>query len=187
MNEELIDVCTPDGILTGSRKSKSAVHRDGDWHVSVHLWILTPDGRLLLQRRADGKENFPGLWDVSVAGHISSGETAAEAGIREAAEEIGVDVGNDRFEFLARVAEQVVLRDGTYRDNEIHDIYLVRRDVDPATLVLQAEEVAAVRLVEIQEVARMVARMDSTLVPHWHEYQMLLRHLSDGAPTGVES
>lgn len=181
MDDEMIDVCTPEGLLTGRRKSKSAVHRDGDWHISVHIWILTPENQLLLQRRADDKENYPGLWDVSVAGHISAGETALEAGVREAAEEIGIDLGNDRFDSVARIAEEVVLRDGRYRDNEIHEIFLVRRAIDSAALVLQAEEVAAVRLVAVQELAGMAARMDRALVPHWREYDALIARLADNA------
>jgi isopentenyldiphosphate isomerase len=178
MDDEMIDVCTPNGRLTGTRKSKSAVHRDGDWHISVHVWLLTPRNHLLLQRRADEKENYPGLWDVSVAGHISAGETAMEAAVREANEEIGIDLGHDGFDFLCRIPEAVVLRGGRYRDNEIHDIYLVRKALDPGAFVLQPGEVAAVRLVEVQELARMVARMDRSLVPHWLEYEALITRLS---------
>jgi len=178
MDDEMIDVFTSEGRPTGLRKAKSAVHRDGDWHISVHIWILTPRNQLLLQRRAEVKENYPGLWDVSVAGHISAGETAIEAALREASEEIGIDLGNDRFDSVARIAEEVVLHDGRYRDNEIHDIYLVRRAIDPTALVLQAEEVAAVRLVGIQELARMAASRDRSLVPHWREYEVLIARLS---------
>ena len=161
MDDEMIDVFTSEGRPTGLRKAKSAVHRDGDWHISVHIWILTPRNQLLLQRRADVKENYPGLWDVSVAGHISAGETAIEAALREASEEIGIDLGNDRFDSVARIAEEVVLR-----------------AIDPTALVLQAEEVAAVRLVGVQELARMAASRDRSLVPHWREYEVLIARLS---------
>ena len=61
---------------TGERKLKSEVHRDGDWHRSSHVWLLSPEGRLLLQRRSEAKVTWPGLWDVSAAGHISAGESA---------------------------------------------------------------------------------------------------------------
>ena len=76
---ELIDVLLPDGTPAGSRKTKDEVHRDGDWHRSVHVWIMTPDGQLLLQRRSLAKENHPGLWDISAAGHL---ESASAANIR---------------------------------------------------------------------------------------------------------
>jgi isopentenyl-diphosphate delta-isomerase len=74
---ERIDVLTPDGRPTGVTKGKSEVHRDGDWHRAAHVWIVTPSGRILLQRRSVRKENYPGFWDVSAAGHLSAGESAA--------------------------------------------------------------------------------------------------------------
>lgn len=174
----MIDVCTPTGHATGRRKAKSAIHRDGDWHISVHIWIVTPGNEVLLQRRAAGKENYPGLWDVSVAGHISAGETPVEAALREAAEEIGLDLSNDRFDAVARVAEEVILRDGSYRDNEIHEIYLVCRPIDPAALILQTEEVADVRLVSVRELSLMIEQRDPSLVPHWHEYELVVSRLA---------
>jgi isopentenyldiphosphate isomerase len=177
MPEELIDVCDPDGKRTGERKPKSAVHRDGDWHRAVHVWIVTPEGRVLLQKRASVKENYPGLWDVSFAGHLSAGEDAHEAAIREGAEEIGVDVAEDSFEYVTTTREAIVLNGGTYRDNEVHEIYVVRRPVDPANLSLQKEEVDAVQLVSLDELARLTISPDSGLVPHEAEYRALLQYL----------
>ena len=87
---ELIDVLTADGKPTGARKPKNQIHRDGDWHRAAHVWIIAPDGRFLLQRRSLRKENNPGLWDVSAAGHLSAGESAVEAAMRETFEEIGL-------------------------------------------------------------------------------------------------
>ncbi len=31
-NDELIDVCTVDGALTGVSKTRKEIHDDGDWH-----------------------------------------------------------------------------------------------------------------------------------------------------------
>ena len=39
---ELIDVLTRAGELTGVRKPKPEIHRDGDWHRAAHVWIVTP-------------------------------------------------------------------------------------------------------------------------------------------------
>src|SRR5687768_17055127 len=89
---ELIDVLTEAGARTGRCKPKADIHRDGEWHRAAHLWIVTTDRRVLLQKRARAKENWPGFWDVSVAGHVSAGENAIDAAIREAREEIGLDL-----------------------------------------------------------------------------------------------
>ena len=56
---------------------RSAVHRDGDYHRAVHVWIYAESTQeLLLQRRADCKDSWPGLWDISSAGHISAGDSS---------------------------------------------------------------------------------------------------------------
>jgi len=158
MSEERI------AVIDGGIKTKSEVHRDGDWHVAAHVWIVTSHSRVLLQRRAMEKENWPGYWDVSAAGHVS----AIEAAIRETFEELGLTITAEELEKIGELREQCVLRGGTYIDNEVHEVFLVRRDVDLAALVLQKEEVDEVRLVTLDELANV-----SPLVPHEEEYALL--------------
>jgi isopentenyl-diphosphate delta-isomerase len=167
---ELIDILTPEGAPTGVRKPKGEVHRDGDWHRAAHVWIVTPDGRLLLQRRSLRKENYPGLWDVSAAGHLSAGENAIECALRETFEELGLRIGADELQFLGTRRESCVLNGGTYIDNEIHEIFVVRRDVDLASLVLQDGEVDDAMLVR--------ALPAEGLVPHGEEYALIAAHLA---------
>ena len=162
---ELIDVLTPAGAPAGITKPKAEVHRDGDWHRAAHVWIVTPDGRLLLQRRSLRKENYPGLWDVSAAGHVSAGETARECAVRETFEELGLRISAEELQFLGTLRESCVLNGGTYIDNEFHDVFLVRRDVDLASLVLQDGEVDEAMLVRELPAAG--------LVPHPEEYALL--------------
>ena len=78
---ELFDIRTPDGEPNGQVKERSAVHRDGDWHGTAHIWLVRrQNGRLqvLLQKRSREKETFPGCFDTSCAGHLSAGDSFAE-------------------------------------------------------------------------------------------------------------
>ena len=163
---ELIDVLSANGQPTGIRKSKLEIHRDGDWHRAAHVWIVASDGRVLVQRRSLRKENNPGLWDVSAAGHLSAGESAIEAAVRETGEEIGLVLSPNELNHLAAIPQSCVLNDGTYFDNEIHEIFLVRRDVDLRSLKLDTEEVAEVKWVR-------ELRPDDTFVPHGEEYALV--------------
>ena len=163
---ELIDVLTPDGHASGIIKPKPDVHRDGDWHRCAHVWFVASDGRLLLQRRALVKENWPGLWDISVAGHISAGETAVEAAIRETFEEIGLVIAASELVHIGTLRYTTRLRDD-YIENEFHEVHIVRRDIDLATLTLDPLEVAEVRWVEPGDLERF------ELVPHEEEYALL--------------
>jgi isopentenyldiphosphate isomerase len=175
---ELIDVLRPDGQPTGIRKPKDAVHRDGDWHRAAHIWIVAPDGRILLQRRSPRKENNPDLWDVSAAGHLSAGESAVEAAVRETGEELGLQIGPEELRFLTTLRESCVLNGGSYIDNELHEIFLVRREVDLASLRLDPEEVAEVKWVHD-------LRPDKHFVPHAEEYALLSRLWRQDARPGA--
>jgi isopentenyl-diphosphate delta-isomerase len=166
--EELIDVLTPDGQQAGFRKPKSAIHRDGDWHRSAHIWILAPDGRFLVQRRSLRKENNPGLWDVSAAGHLSAGESASDAAVRETFEELGLSLSPHDLKFITTLRQSSTLNNNTYFDNEFHEIFIVRRDVDIVSLKLDPEEVAEVKWVSD-------LRPDDTFVPHGEEYDLVSR------------
>ena len=101
-----------DGVPTGRTKPKADVHRDGDWHLASHVWLVTPDHRVLLQRRSPAKENWPDLWDISVAGHVSAGESAIDAAIREAREELGLSLHARELTHLGTLRWHAVLNDG---------------------------------------------------------------------------
>ncbi len=163
---ELIDVLTPEGLPTGIVKPKPDVHRDGDWHRAAHVWIIGSDGRVLLQRRALAKQTWPGLWDVSVAGHVSAGETAIDAAIRETLEEIGLVITPAELTHMATLRFHCALRDG-YVENELHDVFILRRDVDSGSLVLDPLEVAEVRLVRFEDLE------SYERVPLGQEYDLL--------------
>lgn len=166
----MLDVLTADGIASGRVKEKRAVHRDGDLHRAAHVWVVAADGRLLLQRRALAKESWPGLWDISVAGHVSAGEIPIEAAIREAEEELGIRIAPADLTHLGTIPYHCVLRED-YIENEVHDIYLLRRDVDLATLALDPLEVAEVRWVDRADLDRYER------VPHEAAYALLFAAL----------
>jgi len=159
---------TAEGHPTGTRKPKNEIHRDGDWHRAAHIWIIAPDGRFLLQRRSLRKENNPGLWDVSAAGHLSAGESASEAAVRETFEELGLQLDARDLEFITTLRQSSTLNNNTYFDNEFHEIFIVRRDVDVESLSLDQEEVAEVKWVS-------ELRPDGTFVPHGEEYDLVSR------------
>ena len=125
-DDELIDYYDDDGHRLGVA-ARRAVHRAGDWHRTLHLWLASQEerGSLLYQLRANGAANWPGLLDASVAGHLLAGETDAEA-MREAREEIGIVVPPDRTVLLG-----------------------VRREVDPATEGGWNRELQAVHLARL--------------------------------------
>jgi isopentenyldiphosphate isomerase len=98
-DDELLDVLDESGAATGVTKARSAVHRDGDWHRVLHVWVAGEDGTLILQRRSRFKDLEPGKVDVTVGGHLQAGESVFDAA-REAEEEIGLEVRPERLAHL---------------------------------------------------------------------------------------
>lgn len=89
---EMFDIRTPEGEPTGEVKERSAVHRDGDWHGTAHIWLVRrKNGKIevLLQKRSRLKETFPGCYDASCAGHLSAGDSFIQGALRELQEELG--------------------------------------------------------------------------------------------------
>ncbi|KAI4355865.1 hypothetical protein L6164_004596 [Bauhinia variegata] len=167
--EEHFDVLTKTGQKTGKSKPRGDVHRDGDYHRAVHVWIFAESTQeLLLQRRADSKDSWPGLWDISSAGHISAGDSSLITARRELQEELGISLSNDAFEFMFVFLQECVINDGTFINNEYNDVYLVTT-LDPIPLeafTLQETEVSAVKYISYEEYKSVLANGDSNYVPY---------------------
>ena len=68
-----------------------------------HVWLWRRGAgeiNVLLQKRAATKKTWPGHYDISAAGHIDAGETAIESAVREAKEELGVEIDADKLLYL---------------------------------------------------------------------------------------
>ncbi len=124
MDDELLDVFDERGWHLGA-KPRDAVHRDGDWHLSFHLWVVSEDG-VLLQRRARDKRSWPGFLDASAAGHLIAGE-AIRDGLREADEELGAAYAFDDLESLGvhRVDET---EQSGFVNRELQHVFAIRDD-----------------------------------------------------------
>ena len=62
--------------------------------------IIKQDNKVLLFFRNDGFFNYDGGWWVLPAGHIEQGETAMAAAIREAKEELDIDIAPEDIKFV---------------------------------------------------------------------------------------
>jgi isopentenyldiphosphate isomerase len=175
--EELLDIFNSKGFALGN-KPRSSVHRGGDWHKTVHVWIVNSSGELLLQKRSDAKESHPGLWDISSAGHITSGQTSIRAALREVEEELGLTLEPEDLKPLFTIRHQCIVNNGTFIDNELSDIYLVSIDMlDFSKLHLQTSEVSEVQWVHYKELKKLLKSVPHDFVAHEEEYEKLFLRL----------
>ncbi|KAJ3695423.1 hypothetical protein LUZ60_000800 [Juncus effusus] len=167
--EEFLDVLTKSGEKTGVAKPRGLVHRDGDYHRAVHVWIYAEStGELLLQKRSDCKDSWPGQWDISSAGHISAGDSSVLSARRELEEELGIKLPNDAFELLFVYLQECVINNGSFINNEYNDVYLVTTlaPIPLDAFTLQESEVSAVKYMSCAEYKTCLAKGDEQYVPY---------------------
>lgn len=141
--EELFDLYARDGTALGRAKARRLVHRDGDWHKSLHIWVwgvVNDAPWMVFQRRSAAKDTWPRALDAAVTGHRRAGETIEQT-LREADEEIGLTV---RPADLVRIG----LRRKEHRragvlDNELQDIFAKGKPVAISALEPSPEELEA--------------------------------------------
>lgn len=166
--DEYIDILTADGKPTGKTCLKSIAHQKGYYHPTVHVWCYTKDFKILLQQRSNTKETFPGLWDVSVAGHMATGEDSLTAAVREIEEELGISIPKHKLLFIGTWKSEVVHPNGI-QDNEFHQVYLTEITADLSSIQVQKEEVIKVDFYNIS-ILKDTKKYGNFLVPHAKAY-----------------
>jgi isopentenyldiphosphate isomerase len=175
---EYIDILNSNGQPTGKKKGKQAVHEDGDWHKTVHVWIINSKKELLLQKRAASLESHPNKWDISFAGHVSAGDDSEESVIREAEEEIGLNLDKKDFKYLFTTKHSGTQHNGAYINNEFSDVYIIEKDINIQKLKMLPDEVSEVKYIYYKDLEKRVNEEDDTLVKHEEEYKKLFKVLN---------
>lgn len=148
--EEYVPIWNSDGKPTGNSCLKDEAHQKGWFHPTVHIWFYTTSPALLLQKRSLTKQTFSGLWDVSVAGHVSAGESILQGALREVKEEIGLEIHSEDLQLLD-IRKNINRFDNGVIDCEFQHVFLVKLETDVSQLQIQESEVDAVRLFTFEE------------------------------------
>ena len=174
--EEYVDILDETGKETGEIITKKEAHRTGKWHRAIHIWFISEDKKnILLQKRCPDKNLFPNMWDISVGGHVSSGEDTLVAAKRELSEELGLNPDNYKFEYVDVIKEKFV--DGDIVSNEFVTIYKIISDVKLEDINLQKEEVSEARWFSKDELNSL--RDEDKVIPHIEEFDLISNILGD--------
>lgn len=166
---ERLDIYDYAGQRTGrtiDRREENHLH-DGEYFLIVHVCVFDTKGRLLIQQRHKPNDIRDGAWDVTVAGHVHSGETSQCAAMREAKEELGIDVDLTGKAPLMRL---------TF-DHGFDDIYVVIEDIPIETLHLQKSEVLDARYADRDEILSMLR--EDAFLPYMESFIMALFDMRD--------
>lgn len=146
MSIEIWDVLDENGKPTGKTALRGqGVLKPGEYHLVVHIWIVSSSGLFLIQRRADNKKLMPGEW-AATGGAAVSGEGSFAAARRELFEELGIKSDPNSLKKLARIK----------RRNSLLDVWAIVCDIPENELVLQRSEVAQAKWVTEKELRKMI-------------------------------
>lgn len=142
---EFWDVLDREGKPKGWTIERGQPLRPGDYHLVIHIWIVDTKARFLIQKRAEGVLLFPGIW-ATTGGSALAGEGSETAAIRELREELGILAVPGDMKKISRIV----------RADNILDIWLLAKDINPENLDLQTEEVSAVKYVNRTQLESML-------------------------------
>ncbi len=142
---EYLDIYDENAKRTGRIIVRGTPVRLGEYSMSVHLYIYNRAGEFLVQKRSKNKRSLPGIWSVT-CGAVTAGENSVEAGVREAAEEVGLFLSPDELEMAGRVKKK----------RSFIDIYFAKKDFSTEKCVLQKEEVEEIRMCSARELLSII-------------------------------
>ncbi len=172
---EFIDVLDENGHKTGIVRNRGLIYKNGNWHRTVHIWLINSKGELLIQKRAKNKQTFPNLWAISIAGHVMAGESSLMAAIREIKEEINLDVQDSDLTLLFTIK-----RVQPYENIYLHvhdDVYLFKYDLDIEKTKIQREELSDIKFIPYKELEQKLLSKDPSYVPFSEEHAKLFAYL----------
>lgn len=172
MSKEYFDLLDENGNKTGKIKLRTEVHRDGDWHKAVHIWIINNKGDILLQRRCATKDSNPNMLDISSAGHLSAGDNSLSGAIRELKEELNLDVDKEDLQFI-KTLKRSSKYTSTFINNEFDDLYILRTDKTINDMEFQEDEISEIFFVPYKKFKEMVINKQPNLLMHNEEFDIL--------------
>ena len=142
------DILNAQGPPTGKTVVRGRTFlRPGEYHLVVHIWIVSSKGELLIQKRSKEKKLMPGEW-AATGGSAFSGESSLSAAKRELAEELGIKARESELRFIKRIK----------RRNSLVDVWFTMCDTPAENLTLQKGEVALARWVDTKTFSEMVEK-----------------------------
>ena len=85
------DLYTKDRVKTGRSHIRGDELPEGLFHLVVHVWLKNSEGRYLISQRSADRPTFPLMWETT-GGSVLMGEDSLTGAIREAKEELGIDL-----------------------------------------------------------------------------------------------
>lgn len=175
---EYVDSLDDRGKPTGETASRDVAHQRGLWHLVVHIWIVNSKNEVLLQKRVRTKKTYPDMWGMSTEGHIIAGQTSLDGAQRELNEELGLTIAPAEIHHLMTYKHASVIYVDSIRNHYI-DVYLIKKDIDIKDIIIQEEELSAVKWMPLTDYLRELEAKNPDYRTYPEEMDFLLKTLKN--------
>jgi len=145
---ELWDLYNENRVLVGTDHPRGGEIPLGCYHLIVNVWIQNAQGKFLISQRAADRPTHPLEWEC-VGGSVLKGEESLGGALREAAEEVGVQLDPRQGRLVYSITGREI---NGVKHRDILDVWLFRYD-GPVILENATEaEVAQTRWLSVDEI-----------------------------------
>lgn len=146
---ELWDIYDKDRNLTGRTVERGKPMKEDEFHIVVEAIIRNSKGEWLISKRAPNK-HFPLMWEFT-GGSVVAGEDSLSGAVREAKEELGVDLDKSN----ARLFKTGIRQFRCFPD--FNDIWVFEYDCDIKDITLQEGETVDAMWATSDKIREMIA------------------------------
>ena len=129
---EYWDLYDENRVFTGKRITKESHAAPGEYRLIAHVWIKNKKGQWLITQRSEGQP-YAGWWEPT-SGSVRSGETTLDAALREAREEIGIELSPSEGKLFRSVFRPTLM------SPNFCDMWVFEKDFPLSDITFQPEE-----------------------------------------------
>lgn len=140
---EIWEVYDEDGNPTGRTYDRSMplFWEPGNYHLGADVWIINSDNKVLIQKRSPQKRLEPNVWAMT-GGTVIYGEIPVETVVREANEELGIDIPKDQLKLVTK-----------FKTGNVWIMaHILKKNYDISKMIFQQEEVSDAKWATLEEI-----------------------------------
>ncbi len=153
---ELWELYDNNGNKTGRSIQRGQAMFTGEYHLSVSVWIVNHKGEWLIAKRSPLKATNPGIWETC-GGAAIAGEDSLAAALREAKEELGLRLDDNKGRLFTRITKENQHPPG---GSCLIDVWMFSHECLITDIVLQPGETCDAKWASAETIRSMIAHGD---------------------------